>query len=722
MDRLLRGILLACGLLLAAAAVAEEPALDDGLLLLADELIYDEELQIVTARGGVEISSGDQVVHADTVSYNRRTGVVSASGNVSLTDDSGTTLFADYVELTNDLREGAIRSIGLLLADKSRMAAASGRRTAGNRTELDRAVYSPCELCPGDPTRAPLWQIKAVKVVHDQNTHRIEYEDAWMEIYGVPILYTPYFSHPDPTVKRASGFLAPQFGVSDELGFFAQIPYYWSIAPDRDFTIAPIWATDQYPVMFGEYRQRFVDGSIRLAGSGTISDENDYTANIKEGQFRGHLSSTGRFDLDNQWRTGFDVERATDKDYARLYDFSEERTLVSNAYVETFDRRSYGALQGYAFQGTLEDDDNDEAPFVMPSLDYNFVGEPGYFDSYFTLDANALALTRIEGRDVRRLSLLGGWTLPYTSTWGDIYTLSATLQGEIYSFTDFDPASDQINPNGPAESGTEARFLPRISAEWRYPFARDHEDWKEVLEPTVSVVASPDEDSDDIPNEDSVDVEFDETNLFDPNRFSGIDRLDSGQRLNYGVRWSYFGDEAGYASLFLGQSYQFDENDEFAAGSGLSEHLSDIVGSVQLNPIEELDLLYRFRFDADSLNIQRNEIKLKGGPDYLNLDLVYGFLGDEVNPNPDIGDREEIAGRINADFDDNWSGFVAARRDLEEGRMLSYGLGLSYQDECFDIRTSVARNRYREEDHDEDWKVLFSVTFKNLGSVGSDGE
>ncbi|MGH6932166.1 MAG: LPS-assembly protein LptD [Dongiaceae bacterium] len=722
MDRGLRGAILACGLLLAVSAGAAESPPDDSVLLLADEVVYDQELDIVTATGGVEISKGDRVVHADVVSYNRRTRVVSASGHVSWTDEDGNTLFADYVELTSDLKEGAIKSIGFLLADKSRMAAASGRRTAGNRTELNRAVYSPCFLCKEDPTRAPLWQIKAVKVVHDQTTHRIEYQDAWMEIFGVPIMYTPYFSHPDPTVKRASGLLAPRFGISDELGFFAQIPYYWNIAPDKDLTLAPIWSTDQYPVMFGEYRQRFEQGQFRLAGSGTVSDEDDLAANISENDFRGHISSSARFDVDNQWRWGFDVERATDKDYERLYDFSEERTLLSHAYAELFDRRSYGSIQGYSFQGTLEDDDNDEAPFVMPLIDYNFVGEPGFIGSYFTLDANALALTRVEGRDVRRLSLMGGWTLPYTSSWGDIYTISATLQGELYSFNDFDPGSDQINPSGPAESGTEARLLPRISAEWRYPFARDHEDWQEVIEPVVSVVASPDLDSNDVPNEDSVDVEFDDTNLFDPNRFSGIDRLDSGQRVNYGVRWSYFGDEAGYASLFLGQSYQIDDHDEFAAGSGLGEHLSDVVGSVQLNPIDEVDLLYRFRFDANSLNVQRNEVKLKAGPEYLNLDLVYGFLGDEVNPSPDIGDREEIAGKLNAQFDDNWSGFITGRQDIEEGRTLTYGLGVTYQDECFDISTSVARNQFREQDHDEEWKVLFSVAFKNLGSLGSTDE
>src|SRR3546814_15825093 len=104
-------------------------------------------------------------------------------------------MFANYVELSEDLKEGVITNIRLLLTDRSRAAAAVGRRTGGNRTELDKGVFSPCNLCEDDPTRAPLWQIKAVKIIHDQEEKTIEYQDAWMEIYGLPVMYTPSMSH-----------------------------------------------------------------------------------------------------------------------------------------------------------------------------------------------------------------------------------------------------------------------------------------------------------------------------------------------------------------------------------------------------------------------------------------------------------------------------------------------------------------------------------------------
>ncbi|MGH6883367.1 MAG: LPS-assembly protein LptD, partial [Hypericibacter sp.] len=248
------------------------PHSDSPVLLTADEVTYDQEQGLVVASGHVEISQNDKVLLADRVAYVEKTQVVTADGNVAIMDQDGNVMFADHMELKNDLKEGAISNIKMLLSDRSRMAANSAQRYAGNYTELHDAVYSPCDLCASDPTRAPLWQIKAVKVTHDQQAHRIEYEDAWMEIYGVPIFYTPYFSHPDPTVKRQSGFLSPSFGMNNNLGFQIQIPYFWVLGPDQDITLSPLITTLQSVDPQIEYRYRLPDGYLQLAGSATIAD------------------------------------------------------------------------------------------------------------------------------------------------------------------------------------------------------------------------------------------------------------------------------------------------------------------------------------------------------------------------------------------------------------------------------------------------------------------
>jgi LPS-assembly protein len=716
-----RGIVLACGLLQALPGLAQNKTPQETrdevpVLLIADEVTYDRDLGVVTARGHVEISRGDSVLHADTVSYNEKAQTVTASGNVSLTDEHGNTVFADYAELTRDLKEAAIEAIRILLADKSRLAAASGKRTGGNINEVNYAVYSPCELCAEDPTRAPLWQIKAVKVTYNEAEHKIQYEDATFELFGVPILYTPYFEHPDGTVKRASGFLTPEFGISGDLGFHTQTPYFWAIAPDKDLTIAPIFSTKELPVLYGVYRQRVEDGLFRVAASGNLIDDNQPSIGLEEHDFRGHIDAVGRFDVDENWRWGFDLERATDKTYERFFDFSDERTLTSRAFAEMFDARNYASFQGYSFYGTRASDVNDEQPIVAPLIDYNWISEPVALSSYFTFDGNIMTLSRIEGRDVQRISIGGGWRMPYTSSWGDVTTVSATVRGELYSFNDLDPNSDDPNPPGPTEEGVSARIFPQLSVEWRYPFVRNHDGWQEVLEPIAAITAAPNKsDFGDIPNEDSLDIEFDDTNLFDPNRFAGLDRVDTGQRATYGLRWTFVTEEVGTGSVFVGQSYQFNEDVEFATGSGLENNFSDVVGSVQLTPIEDFDLLYRFRYDTNSLSAQRNEVLLSAGPDLLHLDLSYAFLSEEADPNAEFGDRQEIAGKISSQFTDYWSTFIAGRYDIESDRVLSYGGGIQYEDECFDIRLAIERDEFQDQEHDPEWKVRFSVGLKNLG-------
>jgi LPS-assembly protein len=714
--------LLAC--LIAFSVAGSAPAQDlpdrSPVLLSADQITYDESLGIVVASGHVEVAQGERVLLADSVTYNERTGTVTASGNVSLTEPNGDVLFASYAELTDDMKDGVITNIRLLLSDRSRAAAAVGRRIGGTRTELDKAVFSPCALCEEDPMRPPLWQLKAVKVIHNQETKTIEYQDAWMEIYGVPVIYTPYLSHPDPTVKRKSGFLSPSFGLSDELGFQTQVPYFWAISPDKDATIAPLFTTKQGLVLAGQYRQRVVDGEMRIDGSATYADHTRVKGGVEtvEKDFRGHIDALGRFDINNHWRWGFDAKRASDKTYLRLYDFSNERTLTSRLFAEGFHARNYSSFRAFAFQGLRDSDDNGEQPIVAPLFDYNFLTEPSSYGGYYTLDLNGMVLTREDGRDSRRLSLRGGWTLPYTAPAGDIYTLRATMRVDGYNVNDVDPQSDDPDPEGPTISGFEGRVFPQLAFDWRYPFVRNHETFHQIVEPMVGVVVGPNGGNPgEIPNEDSRDLEFDDTNLFAPSRFTGLDRVDGGQRVNYGLRWSLIGNNGLYTSAFLGQSYAFSDNDAFQVGSGLEDQLSDIVGRLLLSPHRYVDLLYRFRFSSDDLKAQRNEVDLRLGPPALNLDLTYAFLGEEQGVEAEFGKREEISAIVASQFTDNWSAYVAARRDLVDNSWLSYGAGLTYQDECFAIRGTLIRSEFDDEETDPETKLLVSVSFKYLGDV-----
>ena len=692
--------------------VREEP-----ILLSADEVTYDEDLGTVTARGDVEINQSGRTLLADTVSYNRRTGVVTATGNVRLIDVNDTVYFAEYVELTDDLRDGFIRDIGVLMADKTRIAAASGTRQNGRITVFRKAVFSPCELCREDPSRPPLWQLKADEVIHDQEERTLTYRDARLEFYGVPIAYTPYFKHPDPTVDRATGFLAPTFGSSSDLGLTLQVPYYWNIAPDKDATFEPIITTKQSIVLAGQYRELFPRGRYEFNGSGTIADREKGDGEKKHNQLRGHVDSMGRFAINDAWRWGFDLQRASDDTYLRLYNFSDASSLTSDLFTEYLRGRNYFSVNGYAYQNLRDDTDSEESPFVVPLVEYNFLSEPDSIGGRYSFDTNMAALTRIEGRDTRRLSLQGGWELPFVGPIGDLYRVKARLQTNGYYVNDFDPDNPVVNPPGNASTEFAGRFFPQIAVEWRYPLARPSDWGDQVVEPIVQVVTSPEwANNHDIPNEDSTDFEFDDTNLMSLNRFPGVDRVDPGTRVDYGLQWALVSPFIGEANAFVGQSYRLNDDNAFAPGSGLEHNLSDVVGRVRLVPQDDIDLSYRFRVDKDDLSRKRQELDLSLGPPALDLNLSYIYLADDMSTD-ELDTREELAFRLSSQLTEHWTVFGAHRRDLEDNDSLSTSIGLSYQDECFYITVEAERNHYKDREIDQEDSVMVKMVFKHLGEV-----
>ena len=592
---------------LAGAAEARQQDTGAPILIGAEQITYDENLGEVTASGNVELTQNDRVVVADSVSYNLRSNVVTASGNVSMVEPNGDVVFANFVELTDDLREGFILDIRILMSDRSRLAAASGYRVGGNRSVLKSGVFSPCELCREDPTRAPLWQIKAFEIEHDQAAQVIRYRDAWMEIFGIPVLYTPYLEHPDPTVERKSGFLAPTFGASETLGTTYQQPYFLVIAPDKDLTVSPIVTAKQGVALAGQYRQLFTKGEIDLLASGTIADREKSDGSIETNALRGHIDSTARFDIDDHWRWGVDVQRTIDDTYLRVYNFSSEQDLTSRAFLEGFNGRNYLSVNNYLYQGLRSTDRNDELPVIHPLAEYSYMSDPGVAGGKYTLDASLLALTRSSGRDSRRISVGLGWDLPYTGPAGDVYNLVARVQGDGYWVNDVDPNSDAVNPSGPTESGLTGRVFPQLALQWRYPWVRHSGTTHQVIEPIAQVVLAPNgSNPGKIPNEDSPDFEFDDTNLCSLSRFTGVDRVDPGSRVDYGLKWTVTGDGSGWASAFIGQSYRLHKDSVFEQGSGVEDNLSDIVGRIDIKPTYALDLRYRFRLDKDDLTARRN--------------------------------------------------------------------------------------------------------------------
>lgn len=693
-------------------------------LMRADEVSYDRNNEIVTATGNVEISQGNRMLLADTISYNRRTETITASGNLVWMEPSGDVMFGEYAEIKDDLRDALVRDFRALLVDNSRLAANTARRTDGSKKEMTRGVFSPCDLCKDDPTKAPLWQIKGTRITHDEVGHDIEYRDATLEMWGVPVFYLPYFSHPDPSVSRRSGFLAPVVGTSSDLGLMFGMPYYGIIDETSDFTFEPRFYTEEGVLGAGEVRKRFTNGSLRLAGSLVDGREVDGTTVKDDRSLRGNIAGEGRIDFGDNWRGGFDLSRATDRTYLKRFKigsdylskgtYSVPNQLTSDAFVEGFMGRSYANVSAFAFQSLRSIDRRDTIAKVHPSATYEFVGPTDRLGGRFQVDTNLLSLSREEGADSNRLASNTSYRLPIAGAFGDIWTITGSVRADAYSVNDVPLANAAVN----TYDGTTGRLSPQIAVDWRYPLIRRFEGSSVVVEPRVQFVASPNGGNPQkIPNEDSLGFEFDDTNLFSLRRFAGYDRIDSGQRVDYGLTATWYRGNGGSISGFLGQSLRAQKDSTYQVGSGLEDNFSDIVGRLSVRPLEWLDLTYRFRWDHDGLQARREEVGATffrwGGAlsvSYINFD---NRAADSTLP-----PAQQVTFSGVVPLFQYWSLFGMAIYDLDAKEMRQTRAGISYRDECFGMALTFEQDNVTDRELDKDVAILFRIGFKYLGDFG----
>ena len=731
------------------------------IVFQADEVAYDDQLALTVAKGHVEISQGGEVILADTVSYNQRTDTVTASGHVSLLMPTGEVVFAEFIELRDSMNNAFAQNVRMLLADRSRLAANSARRVNGNRLELRRGVYSPCDLCKNDPTAPPAWQLKAREVSDDKQLKLIEFRDAVLEVDGWPVFYTPYLSQPEPSVKRASGFLTPSFGNSNTVGFHIAVPYFLELGSDKDVTLTPRFTTKGGQLLAAHYRQRFGDGMLDGIGSLNYSNvgsaANTTTSNTTTSQWRGHVNASGAWDIDETYRTGFALQRVSDQTYLLRFGFGNPplNAMISRAYLEGFEPRAATDVNAYMFQPLLPGLGDSTQPIVLPVINRTWQSEPDGFGGVSKLNANLLNIVREVGTQTRRLSLGGEWGKTFRDGIGGQYKFTASVRGDGYSVSDLSAKSNPDLPsaffsvNGaPPLQRTALDFLagrafPQLGLTWSYPLAHRGEETTAIIEPIAGVYAGPSSGNRRrIPNEDSLGFEFRDSDLFRADRLAGYDLLDTGQRVDYGMKLGLFNQDGGNYRMLIGQSFRAQPNPFLPPASGAAQRLSDVVGRVVLSPNSYLDLIYRFRLDKSSLSNRGQEVGLSAGPPTLRLGVNYLLLPaqqqNQVVTNPVTGQsvlygkREQLAISVTSKLTRYWSLAASETLNLTNSSNLINGvstpqsssaslnasLAAIYQDECMAFISSVTQSGIRSADVTPGVSVMFSVVFKNLGEIG----
>jgi len=694
----------------------------------AETVEYDQNTNRVTASGAVEAWQGERILRADRFTYDRDTGIATAEGNIQLLEPDGQVLFAERATLQGGMRDAVVEGLRGLLAQNGRLAANGARRRQleGGAVVMDlsRVVYSSCNLCEDDPEAPPTWQLRSRLATQDGEDRRIRFRDAMLEFDGVPAFYTPYLSMPDPSTPRSSGFLTPSFGQTRYLGGFAELPYYWAIDDQSDLTVTPNVATQAPPSGFFSYRNRLNYGTLNIQGSA-----GQLTGKESSGErgFGGHIAARGTFVIDENWSAGFNINRATSETYLRAYRQPGTGVLSSSAYVQgMWGYRTYARVSALAFQSLRSQDDVARIPFALPYAYFEHVFERDSLGGTTSVDVSAFNVYRTSGTKTRRAGTRLGYELPGFDRFGSQWTFRFQADGVGYNAEDLD-----LPPNNVAGLGDVNRATANLRAaiDWRLPLVRSAGSLgQQLIEPRVQLVTGPNTGRQlRTPNEDSLDFEFTDANLFALNRFQGRDRQEGGTRVDAALRGGWFFPNGGSIDALVGRSFRASDEavfaEPFTTRSGLEKRASDWVGRVTVAPTSWLDATARSRLDGDTLDRRMIDGNLGVGlapvgvpGTRVNVGYLYEIPSPLRVPNRYI---REVYGGVSTRITTHWRANVFGRYDLELERGVSAGASATYEDECLYLEgrfyRSFAINPATNLEYPSGTTVLFRLALKTVG-------
>jgi len=691
------------------AAPAAQPAAEPTIEFSADLVTYDTNAELVSAEGQVRMAREGNYLAADRVTWDRNSGRVVAEGNVVAVNPQGDKLIGDRVDLTESLKDGTVENLLIVLESGGRIAAVRGTRT-GNQTELVNAVYSACPVttetgCPKNPS----WKITAARVTQDSTTGRIRFAGGRLTVLGVTLPLLPIFSIGDGSQKGGfSGALVPGIRIDSNNGLELSLPYYWRLDRNRDLTVTPHVYTGSLPALEARWRHLTSIGAYQVGAFVTYGDIPDpdrfeLTPTDRDG-LRGYFEANGRFQLDPYWTVTGSLRAATDKTVARRYDITRDDRLRNFVSAERIDLDSYIAIEGWAFQGLRSTDKQERIPIALPAVDARLRLDDPVLGGKVELQANSLAILRIDGQDTQRAFASARWDLRRITSMGQELTLTAFGRADAYHTDEAEETSVDIYRG---KNGWQFRGIGALAADLKWPLVGALWGGTQRLTPRIQLVLSPSTKNLDIPNEDARAVDLEDSNLFALNRFPGYDRWEDGSRVTYGFEWAYDQPKWSITSV-IGQSYRLSrEPSIFPNGTGLTDRFSDIVGRTRVRFGRLIDVTSRFRIDKDNLALRRGELDLTVGSDLTYIQAGYLRLNRDISPAiEDLRDKEELrlAGRWQ--FHRYWSVFGSTVLDLtgkeEDPLSLADGfdpvrhrVGITYEDECLELGVAWKRDYER---------------------------
>jgi LPS-assembly protein len=663
------------------------------LLLKARELDASQTRQ-GEARGNVELFRADQHIATELLQFDPVARTVTLPGPVSY-EDQQVWLRGDEARYSVAEETGEFLSVTFGLTGSSANGSASRAELEGGHTSrLHDLNYT---TCPGEK---PDWQIhmKELELRHEEGMG--DARGAKLEFKGVPLFYFPWFTFPIDD-RRKTGILYPGFGHSSDTGIELSVPWYWNIAPNHDATLEPRWFSDRGFMLSGEYR------FLTPRTHGNV--EWDYMPDEKDtGDERYHAQLNHYATPLNRWRTALELDRVSDERYFQDYGTSLFQTarqfLRSSATLLGVGRYWNFEFMADDFQIIDESVQPENEPYRrVPRIAFWLDQPLGGGGLTFGLDSELVSFDRDVGVTGARLDLFPNLYWDRYNRWGFIKPRLG------YRYTSY-----HLDYQGMPGDETPDRGTSVASLDAGLVFDRFTDDGGyQTLEPRLFYLYVPHEEQGDLPLFDSGEFTFGFSQLFNPNRFAGGDRVGDANQLSLAVSTRKFDSHDGAAvwSLDLGQIIYFDDrrvqlDDAPPATEELSPFLAEF--SWRVSPRLRSVAGLQWNWDRGELDVGMLGLRYNGSGGQ-RIGFEYRYRTDRVDQFDfrvlwPIIERWRVLSRINYSFADD---------DL-----LEIQGGVEYESCCWAFRT-VLRRYLKNRDGDYRDGIYLELNLKGLASIGS---
>jgi LPS-assembly protein len=637
--------------------------------LVADSVFVPAGRQQLIADGNVEVFFEGTRLSARRITFDQAADRLTIDGPVYIVTPDGTILTADTASLDPQLENGILLGARLVLDQQLQLAANQIDRVDGRFTQLYQVAATSCLVCATGET--PLWEIRARRIVHDQDERQLYFQDATFRISGVPIAYIPRMRLPDPTLTRATGLLIPSLESSDTLGMGFKLPYFIKLGDHRDLTLAPYLATST-TTLEAAYRQAFLRGDLTIETAVTSDDRVD--------DLRAYVFASGIFDLGSDVTLEFDLEVTSDEAYLLEYGYSGKDRLDSEVAVQQVRDRDLAQASLTYYSSLRTDEDFSTLPPLLADISWERRVTPSWGGT-LTVTSDLQSHYRdtnndVTGRDVARVSVGTAWRGDRITRYGLVIDGTVGVDLDYYNVGD--------------DSGVDDTLRTTIFGQTtlRYPLIRQGRGATHVLEPFVQLAWS-DVQGDTVTNEDSTATEFDQANLLALSRFSGEDAVETGLRGAAGLSWTRIGTAGWDSTMTVGRVFRNTPDLNFSLTSGLRDTASDWMIAGQLRAPSGFAIDGRFLVN-ESFDVTKSEARVGWNSRKLDLAASYIFLpADTFESRP--SDVLEWTIDTTYRFDEVWSMGLDARYDLGANAPTSTGLQIGWQNECVKVDFSVSR-------------------------------